>query len=86
MPKLYLQITPKRNDSKVKNTDAEDTMPKKFQVTKVQRKVVDKNMTPQPARYKTDRPRKAIIPSLNSRRTENQPWKWAFELPKQEIG
>jgi hypothetical protein len=66
---------PNTKQKKVKNTDAVDTSKKNCHVLKVQRNVVDKNITPHPARYRTVNPRKATMPSLCSRRTENHPYR-----------
>jgi hypothetical protein len=59
--------------TQVKATDADAMTEKKRHVTKVQRKVVEKNITPQPARYTTEMTRKPNIGRRSSRRTETHP-------------
>jgi hypothetical protein len=43
-------MIPRMTDRSVRNTDAEAIMEKNIQVVNVQRKVVEKNITPQPLR------------------------------------
>lgn len=74
LPKLLRQRTPRQSRMTVRNTDAEAMMPKNCHSTKVHRKVGAANIDAQPARYRNDKPRKASIGSLYSRRTDSQPY------------
>ena len=61
MPKFKRQTTPKMIAMHVKTTEADAMTAKKNQVINVQRKVVEKNITPHPAKYNKDRKRKMNI-------------------------
>jgi hypothetical protein len=53
---------------------------KRSHVMKVQRKVVEMNMTPQPPRYTMQRPKKTSIGILSSRLEPNHPYdEWKSE-------
>jgi hypothetical protein len=71
---LKRQTTPRTKHTSVRNTDAVAMMLKNLHVTKVHRKVVEKNMTPHPPRYRNDSIKKINIGALSSRRTANHPW------------
>ena len=49
-PKLNRQMTPRMKEAQVRNTEAEAMTEKNRHVTNVHRKVVEKNITPQPVR------------------------------------
>ena len=50
LPKLNRQMTPRMKEAQVRNTEAEAMTEKNRHVTKVHRKVVEKNITPHPVR------------------------------------
>jgi len=57
----------------VRNTDADAMTLKHFHVTKVQRKVTEKNITLHPPRYRSDSIKKMNIGTRSSRRTAYHP-------------
>jgi hypothetical protein len=61
-------------ESTVRITEVVAMIEKNVQVTKVQRNVVEINMTPHPPRYRTESAKKTIVGTLSSRRTANHPY------------
>ncbi len=66
-------MTPRMKQEAVRKTELLAMTLKNRQVMKVQRKVVEKNMTLQPPKYKILKNRKTNIGARNSRRTPNHP-------------
>jgi hypothetical protein len=65
---------PKVKQANVNETEATAMIEKRSHVIKVQRKVVETNMIPQPPRYTIQRPKKTNIGILSSRLEPNHPY------------